>query len=151
MTLYVDEFKTETYKSIKLSHIEKVTIPKSFQQPGYEVNCFQISTDRLHRGKIVQDTEREEPYNAADVEMTLCFRDQEQMKEWKDALIDFYENCGVPRPNVDENEGKEGQPETLVAVENKIKTLIDTAYALSKEFEVIKRQREYQDKIQAEA
>jgi len=36
-------------------------------------------------------------------------------------------------------------------VENKIKTLMDTAYALSKEFEVIKRQREYQEKIQKEA
>ncbi len=65
--------------------------------------------------------------------------------------MDFYENCGVKRPNVDENEEKEGQPETLIAVENKIKTLIDTAYALSKEFEVIKKQREYQDKIVAQA
>lgn len=151
LTLYVDEFKTETYKAIKLTHIDKLTIPKSFQQTGYEVNCFQMSTDKFHKGKITVDTEKEDPYNAADVELTLCFKDPAQLKEWKEAVIDFYENCGVKRPNVDEEEGKEVQPETLIAVENKIKTLIDTAYALSKEFEVIKKQREYQDKIQAEA
>lgn len=76
LMLYLDEFKTEVVKNIKLTHIDKLTVPKSFQQPGYEVNCFQVSTDRLHKGKITIDNEKEEPYNSADVELTLCFKDQ---------------------------------------------------------------------------
>lgn len=61
------------------------------------------------------------------------------MKEWRDTIVDFYDNCGVHRPNVDENDKADPQAETLIEVEGKIKTLIDTAYALSKEFEVIKK------------
>lgn len=151
LALYVDEFKTELYKSIKLIHISKITIPKSFQQPGFEVNCFQLQSDKFHLGKIKTDLEKEEPYMASEVDLTLCFRDQQQLKDWMQAIIDFYENCGVKRLNVDVAEAREEQPETLIQVENKIKTLMDTAYALSKEFEVIKRQREYQEKIQKEA
>jgi hypothetical protein len=26
------------------------------------------------------------------------------MKEWRDTIVDFYDNCGVHRPNVDEND-----------------------------------------------
>lgn len=151
LALYVDEFKTELYKQIKLIQISQITIPKSFQQPGYEVNCFQVQSDKYHVGKIKVDQEKEEPFLASEVDLTLCFRDAQQLKDWLQAIIDFYQNCGVKRNNVDENEGKEEQPETLIQVENKIKTLIDTAYALSKEFEVIKKQREYQEKIQKEA
>lgn len=44
---------------------------------------------------------------ASEVDLTLCFRDGQQLKDWLQAIIDFYENCGVKRHNVDENEGKE--------------------------------------------
>jgi hypothetical protein len=32
--------------------------------------------DKYHKGKIILDTEKEEPYSIADSEMTLCFRDK---------------------------------------------------------------------------
>jgi hypothetical protein len=36
--------------------------------------------------------------------MTLCFRDKKSEEEWRNAIIDFYQNCGVKRSNmVEEN------------------------------------------------
>jgi len=67
-----------------------LTIPKSFRQPGYEINCFQMNENSKRRGRIVVDYEKEEPYTAVDADLTLCFKDDKTMKEWIDSILDFY-------------------------------------------------------------
>ena len=101
--LWNDNFKTEQYIDFKLENIEKLTIPKSFRQPGYEINCFQMNENSKRRGRIVVDYEKEEPYTAVDADLTLCFKDDKTMKEWIDSILDFYQNCGINRVNNHDN------------------------------------------------
>lgn len=138
--LYNDDMKTAQYVNINLPEIDKITIPKSFRQPGYEINCFQINTKKFKNDYIKVDLDKDEPYTSVDTELTLCFKNTAEMEGWKNAIIDFNQNCNVDRPNIKEIDSQEKEEvEQMGNVEKKIKNLVETAVGLKKEFEVIER------------
>lgn len=60
------------------------------------------------------------------------------MKEWIDAILDFYQNCGINRVNNPQIEEKvEEETEDLGKVEKKVEALVETLTTLKNQFSVI--------------
>jgi len=63
--------------------------------------------------------------------LTLCFKDEQTMKDWVNAITDFYQNCGISRYNNPEIEEKvEEETEDINKVGKKIEALVETLNTL---------------------